>query len=315
MFGVQVSASSTSRSGPPGSSRHALAADISLHPRLEVFGFTVDTPHYWVRGDAFQTHFFNAFFSFTPGVERFTARTIRRARAHVSDPALKRCIELFLIQEVRHGREHDKYNAMLDGRGYRVTRMSRWADLSLRLVAKRASLLTAVAVCVAFEHVAALMVDMLSEVSVFGSADNDVMRLAHWHAVEEVEHRGVALDVYHHLGGGYAMRVLVAVLVCVPFLPKVLRRQCQMLATDRTLFQRRTWRNSWSFLFGPRGQARIFGRGFRALLRRDFSPWSHHSHLDTVRMWDVQHAAPPPPAAGSAQLGAAPRGRPPGVPA
>jgi len=38
-------------------------------------------------------------------------------------------------------------------------------------------------------------------------ADPMVLDLLRWHGAEEVEHRAIALDLYHHLWGGYFRRI------------------------------------------------------------------------------------------------------------
>lgn len=73
------------------------------------------------------------------------------------------------------------------------------------------------------EHVTAIFASaLLADQKRFCEPMHDDYRLLrHWHAVEEIEHKAVAFDVYQQTGGEYGLRLLAAIEVAV-FFPVVL---------------------------------------------------------------------------------------------
>src|SRR3546814_10345493 len=70
-----------------------------------------------------------------------------------------------------------------------------------------------VATTAAAEHFTASLAGYVLSDNTWGETDVDP-EMAHlflWHAAEEVEHRHVAYDVYHHIGGGYLRRAAAMV--------------------------------------------------------------------------------------------------------
>lgn len=65
--------------------------------------------------------------------------------------------------------------------------------------------------------------------------DPIVSDLFTWHCAEEVEHRTVAYDLYQHLGGTYAMRVVIMALLAPAFAALMALGTAQLAKTDKNL--------------------------------------------------------------------------------
>ena len=66
------------------------------------------------------------------------------------------------------------------------------------------------AITCAFEHFTALLGGyILRHPEVLSTLDEDAMKLWVWHAIEEIEHRAVAFDVYQEIYGDHKLRTLI----------------------------------------------------------------------------------------------------------
>src|SRR3546814_4406288 len=87
----------------------------------------------------------------------------------------------------------------------------RWLNDGVRSLPeplRKQAVLLMVATTAAAEHFTASLAGYVLSDNTWGETDVDP-EMAHlflWHAAEEVEHRHVASDVYHHIGGGYLRR-------------------------------------------------------------------------------------------------------------
>ena len=128
--------------------------------------------------------------------------------ARIVDPALRAEVRDFIGQEASHRFVHQQYNAELAAQGLVFVREAK-PERRIRLLA-RLDPLDGSAVTCAVEHFTAMLADgVLALPGWLDGAEPDMHTLWSWHAVEESEHKGVAMDVYRAAGGGYWRRVLV----------------------------------------------------------------------------------------------------------
>jgi predicted metal-dependent hydrolase len=123
----------------------------------------------------------------------------------------------------------------------------------------------------------------------FLDADPRMRALYFWHAVEEVEHKAVAWDVYEKAARGSWLRRAVAQLVITQIVMlNVVIVAGYMLWKDGLLFDLGTWRRSIPNLWGRHGfftrMIRPYLRGFRP----GFHPWHRPAPKgfeEFVRAW------------------------------
>jgi hypothetical protein len=259
-----------------------------LRPRARTFHFD-DVPAHWCNGDAFRSRLFDAFSTLLPVGERFFIEALRRAAAELADPALDELVTKFAHQEALHSREHRRYNERLHATGIDLERWDRsqkrtmWRMLELRDVR------IPLAMTVAAEHVTAVIGRAVLGDGVLADAHPAVAAFWAWHAAEEIEHKGVALDVYERLGGGPALRRTIMAWVLALLAIRVGARFLDLLRRDGALTKLATWRAGAHFLAGtlsaPGFAQRLAGE-LASYFRRDFHPWiADDYHL--VERWEA----------------------------
>lgn len=122
----------------------------------------------------------------------------------IRDPQLKAQVGGFIGQEAMHGREHNRYNRILDVQGYDVKPLERSLREDLAFAQENLSPRHQLSITYALEHFTAIMADAaLRDDSLFDRADPRYAALWRWHAVEETEHKAMAFDVYRCVAPGW----------------------------------------------------------------------------------------------------------------
>jgi uncharacterized protein len=251
----------------------------TITPRKPPLGFE-DVPRYWFAGLPVPTQISNGVNLLFPHGERFFVRSVYHFLDKVQDPALRAAIKGFGGQEGRHARAHEDYFDTLRAHGYDIDgflasyarlagKLEQWATPELRLAATAAA-----------EHYTAIMAEGAATEMPFDLVDPAMRELLLWHAAEELEHKSVAFDVLQAVNPSYRLRVagmLMSTLMLSGFWMAAtftllkqdgitplgaLRRMRKMRAAAKQ-----------AGMHTPKPIAsRVFVRGIREYLRRDFHP-------------------------------------------
>lgn len=172
--------------------------------------------------------------AFPPG-ERLFIDSVRHFADDIDDPELKERIRAFVQQEAHHTKEHIAFNAFLDRVGYPAAKMEAWVTRRIGELKKRSRPEANLARTAALEHFTAILASaMLEHPDLLERMSPPAAKLWAWHAIEEIEHRDVAFDVYQHAVGDEALRVRTMALVTAFFLTLVsIRTVLMMRATNR----------------------------------------------------------------------------------
>jgi predicted metal-dependent hydrolase len=196
-------------------------AQHPIVPREKLdFGFDGEIPKYWFGGDPFKTRFFDALSLIFPGGEKFFMTSVRDFRDRISDPKLLQDIKDFNRQEAQHTLIHNQYNEHLRAQGIDVDALFKALNTLLfdgyRVKYSREYTL---AITAALEHFTALGAHTLfDERDVLKPANPKVRAMYAWHAIEEVEHKGVAYDVMiDYAKVGYFKRIAALIHMTVVF--------------------------------------------------------------------------------------------------
>ncbi|MDR3660431.1 MAG: metal-dependent hydrolase [Mycobacterium sp.] len=221
------------------------------------FRFTEEaTQKYFVAGDTVYSHFVAGLSgAFPPGEEGFI-RSVRRFADRIADPGLKQRVAGFIGQESMHGQEHRHLNEKLVKMGYPIG----WWD-SKRLKARQIRLedrLPArvhLAMTAAAEHYTAVLAERVLSSDEIQSipAEPEVWHLLNWHALEELEHKSVAFDVYRAVGGTERTRIAVMAAMCALILPLTLVSLGVSIGSDPVARRRpdRLVREAYELFTGP----------------------------------------------------------------
>ena len=250
------------------------------------FGLDGDIPKYWFGGDPFRTRFFDAMSLLFPEGEKFFIACVRDYRDHIDDPDLQAQVKDFMYQEGQHGMVHTKFNNRLKAQGIAVDEvLRRQNEIMFGFFRKRFSAAYTLGQTAAAEHMTALMAHGFFGTDMFADADPRIRAMYAWHAVEEIEHKAVAYDVYEKVAkGGYWTRVLSMLQVSLTFPLHVFMIMSHMFKVDGVKNRFRLWVRGLWWLYGPGGLYPRLLPHFLTYFKPGFHPWKH-GDMDIYRQW------------------------------
>ena len=254
-------------------------ADLHIQPRNVMFARGRTTERWWNGGDAVATAFYNSLSLTFPKGEAFFIDSVRKFRDSVPQQQQAQ-IDAFIKQEAAHSREHHHLNTQVEQAGYDVRPMH--ADLDSRLAElKDQPPIVGLVTTVALEHFTAIIAHAcLKNARHFKSASPDAARLWKWHAIEEIEHKGVAFDTFLAATRKlstykrWKFRSLVMLNISYTFLRGRVRAMRQFLKQDG-MDGPRTWLRIFSFLLIYPGLLRQIFPMWLSFFRPGFHPWQH----------------------------------------
>ena len=98
-----------------------------------------------------------------------------------------------------------------------------------------------------------------------------------WHALEELEHKDVAYDLFNEVSGNYGVRLLGILFAAVGFGSVVVNGYIRALVEDRRAIDRRAWKQ-FRYNFG---RQEMMGRRANRMLLQYLRPSFHPRDLNT----------------------------------
>jgi predicted metal-dependent hydrolase len=176
---------------------------------------------YRYASDAAVTEVFHALSATFPAGEAFFMKSVRHYELQLreQDPDLWQDVLLFLKQEAIHSAQHEKWNRRIAAEyGHPMEELERMVETVMQFQSDHLSPLNQLACTTCFEHFTSTFAHVLLGSQQGLSKMREPQRsLWIWHALEEIEHKSVAFDVYRAVGGGYLRRVLAMVWVTIIF--------------------------------------------------------------------------------------------------
>lgn len=186
-----------------------------------------------------------------PYLEPYLIRSMNQAKKIITDPALVDDLARFNAQEGQHYKEHARFNDRVRGRDNPAL-LGLEAELKAdyeRFTAER-PLRFNLAYAEGFEAMTAATAVMLMEEVGQRGIPNEIEALMAWHAIEELEHRTVAFDVYEHVHGRWLYRLGVGMFAQLHLLRFVYRSALAIIAADPGWEERNRagrWGRMWAF--------------------------------------------------------------------
>ena len=159
-----------------------------------------------------------------PYIEPYLIRTMRGALEFATDEQLIQDVKQFIGQEEQHFRQHQKVNDVLRGLCPAYAELQVIEDelaSDYQRFTTMKSLRFNLAYAEGFESATCSVARQ--ELTRPEPGDTGIQRLLKWHGIEELEHRTVTFDLYHHLYGGYFYRLLVGMFAQYHYFKYVLR--------------------------------------------------------------------------------------------
>ena len=259
--------------------RAVTPSDLTITPRDLRFGRNSKPSRWWMDGDAVATAFYNALSATFPKGEGFFVESVRKFREGAPSK-LEAEIKAFVTQEVMHSREHVQFNKRALEAGYDLRPLE--ARVEYRLGVTRAKPpIVSLAATMCLEHFTAILAhELLKDPRHLERADKESADLWRWHAIEEIEHKGVAYDTWLHAtrawprGKRWKVKAKVMLFVTRNFIVDRTRGTLELLRQDGIEGPRAWARRFWFAWVRPGMLRRILGAWLGFFLP-GFHPWKH----------------------------------------
>ena len=268
-------------------------SDLTITPRDRRFGRALAQKRWWLNGDPIGSAFHNALSITFPRGEAFFVESVKAFRDG-ADPKLEREIRSFITQEVMHSREHVAFNKRVSDAGYKIDHLEQVVADSLALTKDRPAILN-LAVTMALEHYTAMMAHMMLKSDLFKGSDPELKEMWRWHAIEEIEHKGVAYDTWLHATKDWTrlkrwkVKAIMMLLVSRTFWMKRWDGTLDLLAQDGITGAGAKARLFW-YLVGTPGVMRRLFPAWVAFFLPGFHPWNHDDRA-LIGTYDSDYAA------------------------
>ncbi|GAA4761108.1 metal-dependent hydrolase [Stakelama sediminis] len=269
-------------------------ADLTITPRDRRFGRDGAYRRWWLNDDPVATAFYNALSVTFPRGEGFFIDSVRRFREG-TPPRLDREIAAFIKQEVMHTREHVAFNRHVTDQGYDISRLEARVEEDIADSRSRPAI-GSLAATMCLEHFTAILAhELIDNPRHLAGADPEAAKLWRWHAIEEIEHKGVAYDTWLHATRDWSrwkrwkVKSLVMLMVTLRFLRKRTEGMLDLLAQDGLTGARVKWR-LFRYAFGNPGMARKILGAWLSFFLPGFHPWNHDDRK-LIGLVDSEYAA------------------------
>ncbi len=234
--------------------------------------------HYFANSPV-MSHLLTALSSTFPIGEQFFVHSVRNVRDKVQDETLQAQIAAFIGQESMHSKAHAEFNAAWRSEDYNLDRFQAWLarkdDYAKNLHPK-----IQLAITCAFEHFTALLGGyILRHPEVLATLDEDAAKLWVWHAIEEIEHRAVAFDVYQAVYGDDKIRRMIMRSVTTGFASLTLYSATRLFLQDKKKSLPKVGGNIFGFYLLGKMFLQLAPE-YLAYFKRDFHP----SEIDYTKL-------------------------------
>ncbi len=254
-------------------------ADLTITPRDRRFGRGAQIRRWWLNDDPVATAFYNALSVTFPKGEGFFIDSVRKFRDG-TPPRLAEEIAAFTKQEVIHTREHVAFNRHVVDQGYDVSKLEARVDREIALTKGRPPI-ASLAATMCLEHFTAIIAhELASNLRHLAGGDAEAAALWRWHAIEEIEHKGVAYDTWLHATRDWPrfrrwwVKSFVMVMTTIKFFRGRTEGILELLRQDGLTGAGVKWR-LFKYAFGWPGMARKVLGAWLAFFLPGFHPWNH----------------------------------------
>jgi predicted metal-dependent hydrolase len=274
-----INSEQSKESGPvlsevPAAAQVNKRAPVEIKPRRMDFPFDEVTSRYFFDNNVLKSAYVSALSATFPGGEGEFIDSVRLFKDQVEDPDLKLQIKGFIGQEGHHSHQHKQFNIALKSLGFDAVRLEKVFEKDMARSLKGRTEAQRLAFTVCFEHQTAILAEeFLENPKVLSGMDKTIADLMRWHAIEEIEHKGVAFDLYMTTVGDRALLKRAQRIATLIFSARVSKYMVLLLWWSRTMPKWREVTGYLKFMFGKGGLMRNLRKPYRDFFRDDFHPW------------------------------------------
>jgi len=236
-----------------------------------------DLPKYYFDSSPFKTHLLNALSITFPHGERFFIDSVKNFKDHVTDADQTEAITVFVKQENWHRYAHQQYNTWLTAQGLPAVELEEKTLAKIEWAKETLKHRGWLCVTVSMEHITAIFAEhLLKHPELLNSMHPHFRELWTWHAIEEIEHKSVAIDTLNAIGGGRRRKAMI--FATVNFVWDISKNTVALLRADKQLYKWRTLRDAVSTLFNTQnGLITKLILPWMTFMKKDFHPTHHNS--------------------------------------
>jgi len=265
---------------------------MAIQPRSVKFTYNDIKQAFFFDNNGPISAFWVGLSSIFPLGEQEFINSVMLFKDQVTDEKLKQELMDFAKQEAEHAVQHRKLNSLFENMGYSINKIE---DFTRTKIQERVNTWTPaqrLARTVAAEHVTAVFAHFaLTKPHTMNNIPESFRHLLQWHAIEEIEHKSVAFDVYKHcVGDMKALRRQYRHFAFFEF-PMNMRGITKRLLKDLHHKSSRDERKRmWTYLFGKDGMLSSMKHLYWMFNKKDFHPWQHDDST-LVEEWKIKLAS------------------------
>jgi predicted metal-dependent hydrolase len=274
-------------------------ADLTITPRDRRFGRGTASHRLWHGGRVEATAIYNALSTTFPTGEAYFVESVRAFRDG-APPRLAAEIKAFTTQEAIHSREHDAFNKRASAAGYDLAKLEAQVEKRLAITRGKPPIVS-LAATMALEHFTAILAhQLLADPRHLAGADPETAELWRWHAIEEIEHKGVAYDTWLHATRHWPrlkrwkVKAKVMLYITRNFLVDRTAGALELMRQDGVTGVR-AWALLLSYLWVRPGMFRKIAGAWLKFFLPGFHPWDVDDR-DLLRRYEASAAATATPA-------------------
>ena len=252
---------------------------LTITPRDRRFGAGDAPRRLWHGGRVEATAIYNALSTTFPKGEAYFVESVRAFRDG-APPRLAEDIKAFTTQEVIHSREHDRFNQRAQAAGYDLSLLDERIEFRLAIGRDRPPVVN-LAATMALEHFTAILAhQLLADPRHLQGADQEAADLWRWHAVEEIEHKGVAFDTWLHATRHWTrykrwkVKALIMLFMTRNFLVDRTAGALELMRQDGVTGLK-AWTKLLHYLWVRPGMFRKIAGEWARYFLPGFHPWNH----------------------------------------
>jgi len=229
--------------------------------------------------------------AFPPGEGEFLD-SVKLYRDQITNPDLNRQVKGFIGQEGHHSHQHKIVNKELDRLGFNTDKVDKLLHKMINSRVKKLSNKFRLAHTVCAEHITALMGEhIINQPDFLKNMEAPMKDLMFWHAVEEVEHKSVAYDVYMECVGdrAYLNKTMKFAILALHF--RLTRYMFMMAFSTKHWWNLKDLASTLKWMFGKGGMWRSLRKPYKAFYSDDFHPW-RDGGLELIEKWKNDYYHP-----------------------
>ena len=264
---------------------------VEVKPRRMSFPFSNVKSKFFFDGNSLLSTFFTALSSTFPAGEAEFIESVRLFRDEVKDKKLLEQIRGFIGQEGHHSHQHKRINEHLRALGLDAVKLEKHLEKDIEKMisdGRRQNPKVRLAITVSMEHLTAIMAEhLLSHPEIIDSLDGSVKDLLYWHAVEEIEHKAVAFDVFQQCVGNEKMLHRAMRIATVMFVARISAYMVALHWWSRSFPSFKDIRGFYSFMFGKKGFISNIRKPYMQFFKPGFHPWDRDDSF-LIEKWKKQ---------------------------